>query len=197
MMIVLSSSSQTRRKLLARSGIDFKTAIPPVDERAIKATLKNAGANAEEVAGNLAESKANSVAEILPGAYVIGADQMLECDGIWFDKPADRAGAAAHLKSLRGKTHRLITATVIAHEGRIIWRRIETAHMTMRNFSDAFLDHYLETAGQGVIQSVGAYEFEGVGAQLFEKVDGDFFSILGLPLIPLLVGLREAGAIPQ
>lgn len=196
-MIVLSSSSQTRRKLLAQTGLYFKTAKPPVDEAIIKTKLKNAGANAEQVADNLAESKANSVAAILPGAFVIGADQMLECEGVWFDKPANREGARDHLRKLRGKTHRLITATVIAHEGRIVWRRIDIAEMTMRNFSDEFLDQYLDKAGEGAVRSVGAYELEGAGAQLFDKVEGDFFSILGLPLIPLLAALRESGALPK
>lgn len=196
-MIVLSSSSTTRRKLLTQTGLHFKTAKPPVDETVIKTKLKNAGATAEQVAENLAESKANSVAAILPGAHVIGADQMLECDGVWYDKPASREGAKAHLKSLRGKTHKLITAAVIAYEGRIVWRLVDTAHMTMRDFSDEFLDRYLEKAGEGVIHSVGAYQLEGAGAQLFDKVEGDFFSILGLPLIPLLAGLRETGALPK
>lgn len=196
-MIVLSSTSATRRKLLSQTGLYFKTAKPPVDEAVIKAALKKAGANAAQVADNLAESKANSVGEIIPGAYVIGADQMLDCEGEWFDKPVDRAGARRHLQSLRGKTHQLITAAVIAFEGRIVWRHTETAKMTMRDFSDAFLDSYMDKAGDGIVQSVGAYEMEGMGSQLFEKVEGDFFSILGLPLIPLLGALREAGALPK
>ena len=196
-MIVLSSSSATRRKLLAQAGLSFKTAKPPVDEAIIKADLKSSGATAEQVADQLAESKANSVAEILPGAFVIGADQMLECDGVWLDKPADRVGAKDHLMRLRGKTHQLITAAVIAHEGRIIWRRGDIAKMTMRDFSDEFLDQYIEEAGEGAVRSVGAYELEGIGAQLFDRIEGDFFSILGLPLIPLLAALREAGALPR
>ncbi len=196
-MIVLSSTSATRRKLLSQSGLHFKTAKPPVDEALIKATKREAGASAAEVADTLAESKANSVAVILPGAFVIGADQMLECEGRWFDKPAGLQGARSHLKSLRGKTHQLITAAVLAHEGRIIWRHTETARMTMHDFSDAFLDHYLERAGEGIVHSVGAYHIEGIGAQLFERVEGDFFAILGLPLVPLLGALREAGALPK
>lgn len=196
-MIVLSSSSATRRKLLSQTGLYFKTAKPPVDESVIKATLKKAGASAAQVADNLAESKANSVGMIIPGAYVIGADQMLDCDGVWFDKPEDRDGARRHLQSLRGKTHSLITAAVIAFEGRIVWRHTETAKMTMRDFSDGFLDQYLDKAGEGLTRSVGAYELEGAGAQLFERIEGDFFSILGLPLIPLLGALREAGALPK
>jgi septum formation protein len=171
-MIVLSSSSVTRRKLLTQSGLYFKTAKPGVDETIIKTRLKDAGANARQVADNLAESKANSVAAILPGAYVIGADQMLECEGVWFDKPEGKDQAKAHLKALRGKTHRLITATVIAHEGRIVWRRTDVAEMTMRDFSDEFLDQYLDKAGEAATHSVGAYELEGAGAQLFEKIEG-------------------------
>ena len=196
-MIVLSSTSSTRRKLLSQTGLYFKTAKPPVDEAIIKSALKKAGANAAHVADTLAENKANSVGAIIPGAYVIGADQMLECDGQWFDKPEDRDGARRHLQSLRGKTHLLITAAVIAFEGRIVWRHSETAKMTMRDFSDAFLDQYLDKAGEGLTRSVGAYELEGAGAQLFDRVEGDFFSILGLPLIPLLGALREAGALPK
>lgn len=196
-MIVLSSTSATRRKLLSQTGLYFKTAKPPVDESIIKEALKKAGASAAQVADNLAESKANSVGQIIPGAFIIGADQMLECEGRWYDKPADRDGARRHLENLRGKTHELITAAVIAHEGRIIWRHTEIAKMTMRDFSESFLDSYMDKAGDGIVNSVGAYEMEGAGSQLFEKVEGDFFSILGLPLIPLMGALREAGALPK
>jgi septum formation protein len=196
-VIVLSSSSATRRKLLSQTGLYFKTAKPPVDESVIKETLRKAGASAAQVADNLAESKADSVALILPGAYIIGADQMLECDGVWFDKPDGLEGARRHLLALRGKTHQLVTATVIAHEGRVIWRHLDTAQMTMRAFSDEFLERYLDKTGDDIVHSVGAYELEGMGAQLFEKIEGDFFSILGLPLIPLMGALREAGALPK
>ena len=196
-MIVLSSISASRRRLLTQCGVPYKTAKPGFEEGPARAAMKNAGASAADVAAALAEGKANSIAEILPGAHVIGADQMLECGGSWFDKPADRAAARAHLQALRGKTHTLITAAVIAYEGRTVWRHAETARMTMRDFSDGFLDHYLDRAGDGVIRSVGAYELEGAGAQLFDKIEGDFFAILGLPLIPLLAGLRESGALPR
>lgn len=196
-MIVLASTSASRRRILSQTGIYFDTAKPPVDENAIKATMKQAGATAAAVAEALAESKANSVADILPGHYVVGADQMLDCGGDWYDKPANRAGARYHLQGLRGKTHQLITATVIAHEGKIIWRHVETARMTMRDFSDEFLDQYLDKAGPNVLRSVGAYELEGIGAQLFASIEGDFFAILGLPVVPLLNALREAGALPK
>ena len=196
-MIVLASTSASRRQLLSQTGISFNTAKPPVDEAPIKARLKAAGAGAAEVAGVLAESKAASVADILPGHYIIGADQMLECDGTWFDKPADREEARRHLQTLRGRTHQLVTATVIAHEGKTIWRYSETAKMTMRDFSSDFLDQYLDKAGDTVIQSVGAYQLEGLGAQLFARIEGDFFAILGLPVVSLLNALREAGALPE
>ena len=193
-MIVLSSTSASRRRLLSQAGLYFKTAKPPIDEAPIKQALKKQGASATQVAEKLAQSKAESVAEILPGAYVIGADQMLECEGVWYDKPQDRAGARRHLQALRGKDHHLITAAVIAHGGEIIWRHVETARMSMRLFSDEFLDHYLDKAGDGCLHSVGAYELEGLGVQLFDRIDGDFFAILGLPVVPLLTALREAGA---
>ena len=196
-MIVLASTSASRRRVLSQTGIYFDTAKPPVDEGKIKAVMKEAGATAAAVADALAEAKANSVADILPGHYVIGADQMLDCNGDWYDKPANRAGARYHLQGLRGKTHHLITAAVIAHEGRIIWRHADIAKMTMRDFSDEFLDQYLDKAGPNVLRSVGAYELEGLGAQLFASIEGDFFSILGLPVVPLLNALREAGALPK
>jgi septum formation protein len=196
-MIVLASTSASRRKLLSQTGIYFDTAKPPVDEAPIKAKLKEGGASAADVAEALAESKANSVAEILPGHYVIGADQMLESGGVWFDKPASRDEARTHLQTLRGKTHQLITAAVIAHEGRVIWRHTEMAQMTMRDFSDDFLEQYLDKAGEGLTRSVGAYEVEGVGVQLFATIEGDYYSILGLPVVPLLIALREAGALPK
>lgn len=196
-MIVLASTSSSRRRVLTQCGIYYKTAKPDFEEGPVKQSMKQAGAGAGEVALALAEGKANSIAAILPGHFVIGADQMLECEGKWFDKPAGRAGARAHLESLRGKTHQLITAAVVAHEGKIVWRHTETARMTMRDFSDGFLDQYLEKAGEGVTRSVGAYELEGAGSLLFDKVEGDFFAILGLPLVPLLTGLRAAGALPK
>ncbi len=196
-MIVLASTSSSRRQLLSQTGIYFDTAKPPVDEAPIKTKLKEGGASAADVAEVLAESKANSVADILPGHYVIGADQMLESDGVWFDKPANRNEARRHLQTLRGKTHQLITAAVIAHEGRIIWRHTEVAEMTMRDFSDEFLEQYLDKGGPGLVRSVGAYEVESLGVQLFAKIEGDYYSILGLPVVPLLIALREAGALPK
>jgi len=196
-MIVLASTSASRRRLLSQTGIYFDTAKPPVDEAPIKTRLKQGGASAADVAEALAEAKANSVADILPGHYVIGADQMLECEGAWFDKPESRDAALRQLLALRGKTHHLLTAAVIAHEGRIIWRHTEVAQMTMRDFSNEFLATYLDKAGDALTRSVGAYEVEGIGVQLFAKIEGDYYSILGLPVVPLLIALRETGALPK
>ena len=132
-----------------------------------------------------------------PGALVIGADQMLDCEGVWFDKPTGRDGAREQLKALRGRTHRLVSCAVIVRDGERIWHQIDRARLTMRNFSDAFLDEYLDSAGDDVLHSVGAYQLEGLGAQLFHRVDGDFFTILGLPLLPVLGFLRVHGVITE
>jgi septum formation protein len=196
-VIVLASTSPTRRTLLRQAGLQFKTARPPVNEDTITAKLKKAGATAEQVALNLAEGKAMSVGQIVPGAYVIGADQMLECEGKWYDKPNDAKAARAQLESLRGKTHRLVTAVVITYEGNVIWSHTEVAQLTMRKFTDRFLDLYLESQPEDSLVTVGGYQLEGLGAQLFDKIEGDYFSILGLPLLPLLTALRQAGALPK
>jgi septum formation protein len=195
-MIVLASTSPIRRQLLRQAGVPFKTARPAVDEPTIATALKKAGATPAQVADHLAEAKAASVGLILPNAFVIGADQMLECGGRWYDKPADRAAARAQLESLRGKTHRLISAAVIYYEGNVIWRQSDSADMTMRNFTDGFLDSYFEVMPDAALLSVGAYQMEGIGIQLFERFAGDYFTILGLPLLPLLEAMRQVGALP-
>ena len=152
---------------------------------------------AGEVAEALAELKAQRVTRRHPGALVIGADQMLECEGTWFDKPADRAAARAQLEALSGRVHRLVTCAVVVLDGERLWHRTESATMTMRRLSPEFLDRYLDTAGNEVLSSVGAYQLEGLGAQLFARVEGDFFTVLGLPLLPLLDFLRVRGVLPQ
>jgi septum formation protein len=125
--------------------------------------------------------------------FVLGGDQMLDIDGQVLDKPKDMDEARAHLKLLRGREHKLVTAAVIARAGAPVWRHVEVPRLRMRAFSDAFLEHYLAEAGEGILSSVGAYQLEGLGAQLFERVEGDYFSVLGLPLLPLMAFLREHG----
>ena len=137
--------------------------------------------------------KARQVSRHHPNAMVIGADQMLECGDIWFDKPADRDHARGHLHALRGKSHRLIASVVVVQNEARQWHHTNSVTMTMRPFSDAFLDAYLDRAGDDVLISVGAYQLEGIGAQLFNGVDGDYFTVLGLPLLALLDFLRTRG----
>jgi len=193
--LILASGSAARRKMLEDVGLAFEADIPRVDEEAAKASLRADGMKPRAQADALAELKALSVSRKRAG-FVIGADQMLAIEGRVLDKPKDAAEAREHLLALRGKTHELLTAAVVAQEGAVIWRHIDTPRLRMRAFSDAFLDQYLAQAGENVLRSVGAYQLEGLGAQLFERVDGDYFSVLGLPLLPLLSFLREHGVVP-
>lgn len=192
-MIVLASGSQARRAMLAAAGVGFIADTAPVDEDAVKAALRQETDNPGRVAETLAELKAVRVSARHPGTIIIGADQMLDCDGIWFDKPADAGAARAQLLALRNKTHRLTSAVVAVRDGQRLWHHTETARLTMRAFSDAFLDTYMEKAGPDILASVGAYQLEGMGAQLFMLTEGDYFTILGLPLLALLDFLRENG----
>ena len=178
--------------MLEDAGIVFEIDVPRVDEEAAKAGYRAEGMTPRDQADALAELKALSVSRRRAG-FVIGADQMLAVDGSTFDKPKDAAEARSHLELLRGRTHELLTAAVVARDGAVIWRHIDTPRLTMRSFTDAFLTEYLGRAGQGVLSSVGVYQLEGIGAQLFERVEGDYFSVLGLPLLPLLAFLREHG----
>lgn len=192
-MIVLASGSATRQSLLRAAGVDFRVLALPVDEDGVKQSLRQETDRPARVAETLAEMKAARVSARCPGEIVIGADQMLECDGVWFDKPADREAACDQLRLLRGKTHRLTSSVVALRDGQRLWHHTDEARLTMRVFSDPFLDAYLDKAGAGVLSAVGAYQLEGLGAQLFMAVDGDHFTILGLPLLPLLDFLRENG----
>lgn len=190
MTLILASGSSARRRMLEAAGLTFTVESPRVDEEAAKASLRAEGLRPRDQAYALAELKALSVSRSRPG-FVIGADQMLAVDGSVLDKPKSLAEASDHLLRLRGKTHELLTAAVVAKEGAIIWRHIDVPKLKMRAFSDAFLDDYIERAGDATLLSVGAYQLEGLGAQLFERVEGDYFSVLGLPLLPLLAFLRE------
>lgn len=194
MTLVLASGSATRRRMLEEAGLSFEVESPRMDEEAAKASLRAAGLTPRDQADALAELKALSVSR-RRGGFVLGADQMLAIDDVVLDKPKDVSEARTHLERLRGRTHQLITAAVVAREGAVIWRHIETPRLQMRAFSDAFLAEYLTIAGDGALGSVGAYQLEGRGAQLFARVDGDYFSVLGLPLLPLLAFLREHGIV--
>jgi septum formation protein len=193
--IILASTSATRLAMLEAAGLALRVVAPEVDERPVKVKLAATRARAETLATTLAELKAVAVSKQFPEALVIGADQVLDCDGKLFDKPVGRDGAKRQLKDLRGKRHRLLSAVAVATGGEVAWKHVAAASLSMRVFSDAFLDSYLERAGDDVLGSVGAYRIEGLGAQLFAKVDGDQSTILGLPLLPLLDHLRLAGAI--
>jgi len=190
--LILASGSAARRQMLEAAGLAFEVDKPRVDEEAAKASLRAGGLRPREQADALAELKALSVSRSRSD-FVIGADQMLALGDEVFDKPKSVDEAREHLLRLRGQTHELITAAVVAREGAIIWRHIDTPKLKMRAFSDAFLDDYMSQAGEHVLRSVGAYQLEGLGAQLFERVEGDYFSVLGLQLLPLLAFLREHG----
>ncbi len=195
--VILASASKSRANLLRAAGVNVEIVPAHADEEAVKNALKAEGATAAQCAETLAELKAVQVSQRYDNALVIGADQMLECEGAWFDKPADMAGARDHLVALCGKTHVLPTAVCVALNGARIWHHVATPRLTVRPYSDTFIDDYLKAAGAAVLSSVGAYQLEGLGAQLFSKIEGDFFTILGLPLLPLLAFLREHEVVPQ
>ncbi|OAN50338.1 septum formation protein Maf [Paramagnetospirillum marisnigri] len=196
-MIILASASPARRAMLDSAGVSLAVDVAGVDEEAVKQALRLETGNPLRVAETLAELKAIKVSARHPGMLVLGADQMLDYDGIWFDKPKTRDDARHQLKMLRHHTHRLSSAVVAAKDGRRVWYHAEQARLTMRNFSDAFLEHYLERVGEAALGTVGAYQLEGLGAQLFLSVEGDFFTVLGLPLLPVLDFLRENGELTQ
>jgi len=191
----LASASPTRRRLLQQAGVAFSAEAPPIDEEEAKRALEAEGADADALAEGLAELKALAVSRRHPGGFVIGADQVLDCDGRRYDKPADEAAARAQLKALRGHTHHLISAVTVLRDGERLWHHIDRARLTMRPFSPAFLEDYLRRSLPGVLGSVGAYQLEGLGAQLFSRIEGDYFTILGLPLLPLLDFLRPHGLV--
>ncbi len=193
-MIILASTSPTRQSMLMNAGLSFSAVAPDVDEREVVA--QNPQWTPEDTALRLAEAKAADVSRRNPGAFVIGADQVLAQNGKAYAKPRDAAHCREQLLELRGKTHSLISAIVCARDGRITWRFSDHALLTMRNFSEAFVDLYLEKIGSDCTSSVGGYKVEGPGIQLFDAVKGDHFTILGLPLIPLLDYLRREGEIP-
>lgn len=195
--LILASASTARAQMLEGAGLTFEVVPAVVDEAALRDHLKAEGAPLSEVAALLAEVKARAVSRQHPDALVIGADQILLLGHEIFEKPGDIRAARETLQRLRGKTHELISAVALVHNGDCVWQGSEAARLTMRNFSHEFLEYYLEIEGDGTLTSVGAYRLEGPGAQLFDKVEGDYFTILGLPLLQLLAVLREAGIIPS
>lgn len=193
--LILASASATRRGLLERAGLRFEARAAAVDEAAIKEGAQAEGIPPADAATMLAEAKAMRIATREPEALVIGCDQLLVCEGRWFDKPQDLAAARAQLLALRGKRHELVTATVAWRRGERIWQDVTTPRLTMRDFSEEFLDAYLAAEGEAICASVGAYRLEGLGVHLMARIEGEHSAILGLPLPPLLRFLRQHGVL--
>jgi septum formation protein len=195
-LIILASASAARKAMLTSAGVSLLTEPASIDEGAIKASLRSRGEDAAAVAEALATAKAEAIAGRHPDALVIGSDQMLSCGGCWFDKPPDRIAAKAQLLALRGRTHELTAAVVVVSGRERLWCHVERASLDMRPFSEAFVDGYLDRVGNAALQSVGAYQIEGPGVQLFDSIRGDVFTIMGMPLLPLLAFLRSRGVVP-
>lgn len=193
--LLLASQSPARQRLLRDAGVVFDVVKAFVDEDAVKEALVMERATPMQIADTLAEMKALKGSQKSPDAFVIGADQVLAFQGKVLSKPASLAEARSQLLSLKGQSHELITASVLAKNGAAIWRHTARARLKMRDFSDQFLDDYLAQMGDRVTQTVGAYEIEGLSVQLFDSIDGDIFSIQGLPLLPLLDILRQHGMV--
>lgn len=191
--LVLASASPFRKALLENAGLAFEVEPAQIDERAVEAPLDDL--NPEDVATILAEAKAQDVSDRNPGAIVIGSDQTLSLEGTIYHKASNMDEARRRLLALSGKTHELNSAIVLAKDGETIWRHLSVARMTMRDLDPGFVGRHLSNVGDSALASVGAYQFEGEGIQLFERIDGDYFTIIGLPLLPLLAQLRDLGAI--
>jgi septum formation protein len=189
--LVLASKSDVRGKILAAAGLRFEIRPALIDERAVEAEAGTA--DAAGVARLLARAKASAVAGALPGRVVLGADQTLARGNRRFNKPADRAAAAEQLRTLRGRTHELHSALAVVRDGAVLFDCVDSARLTMRDISERFLESYLHMAGDAALASVGGYQLEGIGIHLFERVEGDYFTVLGLPLLPLLGFLRQNG----
>lgn len=189
MSLILASTSAIRRHMLDAAGLDYQSAKPEVDEEELKLGLEDAG----EIALRLASAKAVSV----PGAWVIGSDSVVSSGGRLFSKPRDRNEAAEHLRSFSGRRMELTSAVALACGGTLDWSHVETARLAVRELTDDFISHYLDAEWPEVGYTVGVFRLEGRGVQLFDRIDGDHFTILGMPLVPLLVALRERGLIPK
>ncbi len=194
--VILASASVARAALLEAAGVAFTVEPATIDEARLKGEARAAGDSAVSCAATLATAKACWISSRHPEALVIGADQILAAGAEWFDKPGDLAAARAQLRALRGRCHTLATAVCTAHAGTPLWHATSAPEMCMRRFSEAFLDAYIAAEGESLLGSVGAYRLEGRGVQLFSRIEGDHFAILGLPLIELLGFLRERGVMP-
>ena len=188
---ILASQSSARRSLLEEAGVAFMAVASNVDEDAIKRPYIKKNSTAEALALELARAKAETVSQQYPYSFVLGADQILDCAGTFLDKPKSISEARDHLSGLRGRSHRLVNGLVVVKGGEIQWSHTAIATLYMRDFSDAFLDDYLKRSGDILLSSVGAYRLEALGGQLFDRIEGDYFTVLGLPLLPLLSFLRH------
>ena len=186
-----------RSRILENAGVNHICDPAGIDERAIKQQLLDDGAGVETSALFLAQAKVADVAGRHPDSYVVGADQILECGGRWFDKPEDPAAARETLMALRGREHQLVNGVTVDLNGDEVWQHLETASLTMRPVSDAFIETYIAEESPDILASVGAYRLEQRGAQLFERIEGDYFTILGLPLLALLEFLRASGVLRE
>lgn len=197
MQLILASASPARRAMLGAAGVNVQAQASGVDEAALKAGFGGmAGPEmGRALALALAQAKASAVARAQDTAIVIGADQLLLCEGKIFDKPENLAEAVIHLRALSGRTHELVTAVCAVQGDALLWTHIETAKLTMRPLSEAFIAQYLAAEGDKILGCVGAYRLEGLGAQLFERIEGDYFTVLGLPLLALLGFLRKTGVL--
>jgi septum formation protein len=193
--VVLASASPTRARLLQAAGVPFEQQPCAIDEPSLKEALRAEGVPAGDAAVTLAELKAERVAVRMPDALVLGADQILTCEGRWFDKPRNRAEAGAQLDALAGKRHELATAVVAVRGGVRVWHHVAVPRLWLRPCSPAFRATYLDAVGEAALTSVGAYQIEGLGAQLLARIEGDHFAVLGLPLLELLQFLREQGVL--
>lgn len=193
--IILGSGSRFRRQLLENAGLAVEVDRPQLDERVAERAVEGSGLTPPELAEILAEAKAAEVSARNPGRLVLGCDQTMSLEDRLFHKPEDMEAARRHLLALSGRTHELHSAVVLARDGETIWRHVSTARLTMRELDPAFIGRHLARVGAKALESVGAYQIEGEGIQLFEAVEGDHFTIVGLPLLPLLAELRRLGAI--
>ncbi|MBF0166240.1 MAG: septum formation protein Maf [Alphaproteobacteria bacterium] len=194
-MILLASASAARLRLLKDAGLATEAMASCIDEADLKNSMRESPP--QGVALALAAAKAQALSERFPTRLVIGADQLLDCEGRLFDKPATLDAARDQLLALKGRTHRLISAVCLMRQGRLLWQHVGEAHLTMRDFSEDFLMAYLKAEGAAALASVGAYRIEGLGVQLFERIEGDSFTIQGLPLLPLLQELRHLGEVAR